>query len=70
MDFETFTKSGILKVLTPEDAIALFRSKLDAAPMEGYCMQVPAGYPLARLAEYADLFARRVLPAFGEPTVR
>jgi alkanesulfonate monooxygenase SsuD/methylene tetrahydromethanopterin reductase-like flavin-dependent oxidoreductase (luciferase family) len=64
MDFETFTKSGILKVLTPDEAIALIRPKLAAAPVEGYCMQAPAGYPLSRLAEHAELFARKVLPAF------
>jgi alkanesulfonate monooxygenase SsuD/methylene tetrahydromethanopterin reductase-like flavin-dependent oxidoreductase (luciferase family) len=64
MDFETFTKSGILKVLAPDETISLLRSKLDAAPLEGYCMQAPAGYPLARLAEHAELFASKVLPAF------
>jgi alkanesulfonate monooxygenase SsuD/methylene tetrahydromethanopterin reductase-like flavin-dependent oxidoreductase (luciferase family) len=64
MDFETFQRSGMLKVLTPEQAIALIRAKLEAAPLEAFCMQAPAGFPLARLAEHAELFAKRVLPAF------
>jgi alkanesulfonate monooxygenase SsuD/methylene tetrahydromethanopterin reductase-like flavin-dependent oxidoreductase (luciferase family) len=64
MDFETFTKSGTIKVLTPEQAIAHFRSKLEAVPLEGFCMFAPAGYPLSKLAEHAELFAAKVLPAF------
>jgi hypothetical protein len=63
MDFDTFTKSGILKVLAPEQAIAHVRSKIDAAPAEGFCMQAPAGFPLAKLAEHAELFATKVMPA-------
>jgi len=64
MDFETFGKSGMLKILTPEEGIAHVRSKLDAAPAEGFCMQAPAGFPLSKLAEHAELFATKVLPAF------
>ena len=64
MDFETFKQSGILKVLTPEDAIVHVRSKVDAGPAEGFCMQTPAGFPLSKLAEHAELFAAKVLPAF------
>jgi alkanesulfonate monooxygenase SsuD/methylene tetrahydromethanopterin reductase-like flavin-dependent oxidoreductase (luciferase family) len=64
MDFETFKTSGILKILTPDAAIAHIRSKVDAAPAEGFCMQTPAGFPLSKLAEHAELFANKVLPAF------
>jgi alkanesulfonate monooxygenase SsuD/methylene tetrahydromethanopterin reductase-like flavin-dependent oxidoreductase (luciferase family) len=64
MDFETFKKSGMLKILTPEQGIAHVRSKLDAAPAEGFCMQAPAGFPLSKLAVHAELFANKVLPAF------
>jgi alkanesulfonate monooxygenase SsuD/methylene tetrahydromethanopterin reductase-like flavin-dependent oxidoreductase (luciferase family) len=64
MDFETFKASGQVKVLTPDQAIAHIRSKLEVAPLEGFCMQAPAGYPLSKLAEHAELFANKVLPAF------
>jgi alkanesulfonate monooxygenase SsuD/methylene tetrahydromethanopterin reductase-like flavin-dependent oxidoreductase (luciferase family) len=63
MDFETFKQSGMLKILTPEQGIAHVQSKLDAAPAEGFCMQAPAGYPLSKLAEHAELFASKVLPS-------
>jgi hypothetical protein len=64
MDFEAFRTSGQVKVLTPDEAIAHFKSKLDLAPVEGFCMFAPAGYPLAKLEESAELFAEKVLPAF------
>ena len=63
MDFETFKKSGMLKVWTPDEAIEHVGAKLRAAPCEGFCMQAPAGYPLSKLAEHAELFASKVLPA-------
>jgi alkanesulfonate monooxygenase SsuD/methylene tetrahydromethanopterin reductase-like flavin-dependent oxidoreductase (luciferase family) len=64
MDFDTFRKSGAVKVLTPDEAIAHFKSKLDTALVEGFCMFAPAGYPLSKLAQSAELFASKVLPAF------
>ena len=64
MDLETFKTSGKVKVLTPDEAIAHFRSKLDAAPFEAFCMFAPSGYPLSKLAESAELFASKVLPEF------
>jgi alkanesulfonate monooxygenase SsuD/methylene tetrahydromethanopterin reductase-like flavin-dependent oxidoreductase (luciferase family) len=64
MDFEDFTKSGILKVFTPDQAIGHIRSLIDGTPAEGFCMQAPAGFPLSKLAEHAELFADKVLPAF------
>ena len=65
MDFETFKKSGAVRVLTPEAAIEFLRSRLDAAPtMESFCMTVPPGLPLRKFAKYAELFAKKVIPAF------
>jgi len=52
-------------VMTPEQSIAHFRAKLAVAPMESHAMMVPAGYPLDKLAKHAELFASKVLPAFG-----
>lgn len=67
MDFETFKKSGPLRVLTPEAAIDFIRAQRELAPIETFCMQTPAGFPLQKLAEHADLFARKVIPAVNEP---
>jgi alkanesulfonate monooxygenase SsuD/methylene tetrahydromethanopterin reductase-like flavin-dependent oxidoreductase (luciferase family) len=64
MDLEQFKQAGVMKVLTPEQAIAYIQSRRDAAPLEAFCMQAPAGFPLARLAEHAELFASKVMPAF------
>jgi alkanesulfonate monooxygenase SsuD/methylene tetrahydromethanopterin reductase-like flavin-dependent oxidoreductase (luciferase family) len=63
--FDEFKKSGILKVYTPEEAIAHIRARIAEIPLvESYCMQAPAGYPLSKLAVHAELFAKKVLPAF------
>jgi len=64
MDLETFKKEGPLRVLLPDQAIDYIRSQIDMAPIEGFCMQMPAGFPLSRMAEHAELFARKVIPAF------
>ena len=64
MDLETFKQTGALKVFTPEQAIAYIRQQQELAPIEGFCMQIPAGYPLPLMLEHAELFARKVMPAF------
>lgn len=64
MDLETFKKTGPLRVLTPDQAIDYIRSQAEMAPIEAFCMQTPAGFPLSKLAEHAELFAKKVIPAF------
>jgi alkanesulfonate monooxygenase SsuD/methylene tetrahydromethanopterin reductase-like flavin-dependent oxidoreductase (luciferase family) len=64
MSVEEFKKAGLMKVLTPDEAIAYIRSRLEQAPLEAFCMQAPAGFPLAKLAQHAELFAKKVIPAF------
>jgi alkanesulfonate monooxygenase SsuD/methylene tetrahydromethanopterin reductase-like flavin-dependent oxidoreductase (luciferase family) len=65
MDFETFKKSGAVRVLTPAAAIDFLRGRQAAAPtMESFCMTVPPGLPLPKFAKYAELFATKVIPAF------
>jgi len=64
MSMEEFTASGKLRVLTPLQAIGHFESILAVAPIEHFMIYAPAGLPLARFAEYVDLFAREVIPAF------
>lgn len=64
MDVETFTRSGILTVLTPEQAIAHFTAIRERIPLEHYMMMRPPGLPAERFVEYAQLFADTVIPAF------
>jgi hypothetical protein len=64
MDLEKFKKRGLFKVLTPEQAIAHIRSRRELGPFDSYCMMVPPGLPLKKLAESAELFAKKVMPAF------
>ena len=68
MDLDTFKKSGMTKVLTPDEAIAYLRTRIQLAPIEAFCMQAPAGFPLSKLLQHAELFATKVLPALrGAP---
>jgi hypothetical protein len=53
-----------MKVITPEEAVTYIKSRQAAAPLEAFCMQAASGFPLARLAEHAELFAKKVMPAF------
>lgn len=64
LDLESFKKSGVLKILTPHEAIAHIRTRRELGPFESYCMQVPPGFPVKKLAESAQLFANKVMPAF------
>ncbi|WP_404480271.1 LLM class flavin-dependent oxidoreductase [Novosphingobium sp. BL-52-GroH] len=64
MDLDAFKASGILQILTPDEAIAHFRGLQDQAPVEHFTMMMPAGLPAERFLAYAGIFARDVLPAF------
>jgi alkanesulfonate monooxygenase SsuD/methylene tetrahydromethanopterin reductase-like flavin-dependent oxidoreductase (luciferase family) len=64
MSLDEFKKAGVMKVLTPDEAIGYIKSRQDAAPIEAFCMQAPTGFPLKLLAEHAELFAKKVMPAF------
>jgi alkanesulfonate monooxygenase SsuD/methylene tetrahydromethanopterin reductase-like flavin-dependent oxidoreductase (luciferase family) len=64
MTLEAFKSSGILRILTPEQAIDTFRGMLAKAPVEHFMMMKPPGLPVAKMIEYADLFAKEVIPAF------
>jgi len=65
MSLEAFKASGILRVLTPGEAIDLFRSMQDRAPIEHIMFGLPPGLPCERFKPYAQLFAREVIPAFA-----
>jgi len=63
MTLEAFKASGILKILTPGQAVDMFRRMLEKAPVEHFMMMVPPGIPREKFAEYAEVFAREVIPA-------
>ncbi|MCT2400272.1 LLM class flavin-dependent oxidoreductase [Novosphingobium mangrovi (ex Huang et al. 2023)] len=64
MDLDAFKASGILQILTPEEAIAYFNGLLEKAPVEHFTMMMPPGLPAERFLAYAQTFAREVIPAF------
>jgi alkanesulfonate monooxygenase SsuD/methylene tetrahydromethanopterin reductase-like flavin-dependent oxidoreductase (luciferase family) len=64
MEFDEFKQSGMMKVFTPEQAIDYIRGRQQAAPIEAFCMQAPAGFPLSKYSKYVETFANEVLPAF------
>lgn len=66
MDLDTFKQSGILTILTPDQAIDKFRAMRERMPVEHYMMMKPAGLPADRFKEYARLFAEEVIPAFAD----
>jgi alkanesulfonate monooxygenase SsuD/methylene tetrahydromethanopterin reductase-like flavin-dependent oxidoreductase (luciferase family) len=64
MSLEQFKTSGTLRILTPGEAIDMFKRMLSRTPVEHFMMMAPPGLPLSRLAEYAQVFAQEVIPAF------
>jgi len=64
MSLDEFKKSGVMRTMTPDDCIAYIKGRQQEAPIEAFCMQVPSGFPLDRMAEYAETFASKVIPAF------
>lgn len=64
MDLDAFKKSGILEILTPNDAIAKFKAMQARIPLEHYMMMKPPGLPADKFVEYAEVFANEVIPAF------
>ena len=64
MTLEAFKASGILSILTPGQAIEVFNEMLSKAPVEHFMMMLPPGLPPAKFTEYAEVFAKEVIPAF------
>jgi hypothetical protein len=64
MTLEAFKASGILRILTPPQAIEMLNRLLARTPVEHFIMMAPPGLPRAKFAEYAELFAKEVMPAF------
>ncbi|MFT4046201.1 MAG: hypothetical protein QM661_05835 [Solimonas sp.] len=49
-----------LGVLTPDQAIGMFRVMLDQTPVEHFMLMLPP----AEFRQYADVFAKEAMPAF------
>jgi alkanesulfonate monooxygenase SsuD/methylene tetrahydromethanopterin reductase-like flavin-dependent oxidoreductase (luciferase family) len=64
MTLDQFKASGILQILTPHQAIEKFRTMQSRMPLEHVMMMMPPGLPSAKFIEYAEVFAREVIPAF------
>jgi alkanesulfonate monooxygenase SsuD/methylene tetrahydromethanopterin reductase-like flavin-dependent oxidoreductase (luciferase family) len=64
MSLEAFKASGIMQVMTPDAAVAMFRDLQQRLPLDHYMMMLPPGLPAARFVEYAQVFADEVIPAF------
>jgi len=64
MTLEAFKASGILSILTPSQAIQMFTEMLSKSPVEHFMMMLPPGFPPAKFTEYAQVFAKEVIPAF------
>jgi alkanesulfonate monooxygenase SsuD/methylene tetrahydromethanopterin reductase-like flavin-dependent oxidoreductase (luciferase family) len=64
MTLEAFKTSGVMRVLTPNQAIAFFNDMRAKSPFEHFMMMVPPGLPPSKFMPYAETFAREVIPAF------
>lgn len=64
MDIDAFKASGVLQIMTPDEAIGYFKGLQEKAPVEHFTMMKPPGLPAERFLEYAGTFARDVIPAF------
>lgn len=64
LDMKTLIANGMLTIVTPQQAIERIEGYLAQASIDSFMTCPPAGYPLSRFAEHAELFAREVIPAF------
>jgi alkanesulfonate monooxygenase SsuD/methylene tetrahydromethanopterin reductase-like flavin-dependent oxidoreductase (luciferase family) len=64
MSLEAFKGSGILRILTPDQAIQLFNDMRSKAAVEHFMMMLPPGIPAEQFRKYAEVFAQEVIPAF------
>jgi alkanesulfonate monooxygenase SsuD/methylene tetrahydromethanopterin reductase-like flavin-dependent oxidoreductase (luciferase family) len=64
MSLERFKTSGILNIMTPDQAIDHFRAMQARIPVEHYMLMLPPGLSPAKFKPYAALFADEVIPAF------
>ena len=64
-DAKALRESGFIQVLTPEDAVREIERYAAEVPLERYyTWTVPPGYPVKKMNEHLELFARKVMPHF------
>ena len=64
-DDEALRASGMLQVLTPEDAVRAIEAYVAEVPIERYyTWTIPPGFPVKRMNEHLELFAKKVIPHF------
>jgi alkanesulfonate monooxygenase SsuD/methylene tetrahydromethanopterin reductase-like flavin-dependent oxidoreductase (luciferase family) len=61
---EEFKASRTMRIVTPDQAIAKLERLRARVPIEHFAMMAPTGLPPSKFAEYAELFAKEVIPAF------
>jgi alkanesulfonate monooxygenase SsuD/methylene tetrahydromethanopterin reductase-like flavin-dependent oxidoreductase (luciferase family) len=64
MSLDEFKASGLLTILTPEQAVVHLTALRDRIGLEHLMMMKPPGLPAERFVEYAEVFASEVIPAF------
>lgn len=67
LTLDGFKTSGILQILTPDDAIVFFEEMRRKTAVENVTIAVPPGIPFADFMPYAQLFAEKMLPSFSQP---
>lgn len=64
-DDETLKATGILNVVTPDDAVKMIKEYVAEVPIQRYyTWTVPPGYPVKNMYEHLELFATKVIPHF------
>ena len=58
-------QSGILRIVTPAQAVTLFKEMQSRIPVEHVTLMAPPGLPGAKFVEYAEVFANEVMPHFA-----
>lgn len=62
---DEYKASGELRIVTPDKAIAMFKGLQARMPIEHFMMALPPGLPAKRFLDYAEVFAKDVMPAFA-----
>jgi alkanesulfonate monooxygenase SsuD/methylene tetrahydromethanopterin reductase-like flavin-dependent oxidoreductase (luciferase family) len=65
MTLDAFKASGMLRILTPDDAVSNLRKLRDRMPVEHVMYMRPPGLSAERFRHYAGVLADKVLPAFA-----
>ena len=69
LSLDEFKTSGILQIVTPDEAIAFFEEMRRKTAVENVTIAVPPGIPLKDFLPYVQLFAEKVIPNFGQQLV-